>query len=365
MKNDALKPLHLICITTLFNTSSILVFRGFTESGNINWVTPIISAIAVFICSISLFSVANKYQGKNIYEVIDTIFPRWLSLLLSIIYAGYAIYLLGRILKNTGILITNVALNKTPQFLLELFIIAICAYALWYGVSVFGRLSILSFVVTFFAVGITFIMSFSNIAPENFLPLIPNSFESVISDSFSFFAIPFAENILLYNIYSESQKPKKSLRYFAIGLSVATLVISAVSFLTLSVLGLGTLENLFYPFYTTVSVIKNGSFFSRMEVFISASLILNLLTKLCVCFYAALGFFNHFNVFKKKSICYFSVAILSMVVSLTLPSTNEEMKNNLEIYKMWAPFIQILIPITIIVGILIKKRLKTTKNPNS
>lgn len=354
---EKLKAFHLICITTLFNTSSILVFKGFTESGKLNWITPILGAVLAILASFILFTVSKSFPGKSIYEVINILFPKWASLALNSIYALYSVYLLGRILKNTGILITTVALNKTPQILLEIAIIIICGYALWNGVSVFGRLSILSCVITFFAVSITFIMSFTNIDSENLLPMVPNGgVESVLSDTFSFFIIPFSENILLYNIYASSENLKKNYKPFLIGFSISTLVITAVSFLTLGVLGLKTIDGLFYPFYTTVSVIKNGNFFSRMEVFISASLILNLLTKLGVCFYAALGFFETRNIFKNRLWEFISVGGAATLVAVVLPSTTAGIKDNIESYKIWAPFVQILLPSIIFITLLIKNK---------
>lgn len=356
-KADCLKPLHLIIITTLFNTSTILVFKGFIKSGRISFVTPIIAGALLFICSLGLFYVGKKYPGKSIYEVLEILFPKWIAVLLSFIYGVYAIYLLSRITKNTGMWISTVSLDKTPEIILRIFLLGLCAYTLWYGISVFGRFTILSGAVTIFAVILIFTMSIENIDTENFLPLYSNGIESVLSDILSFFVLPFGENLMLYNIYAKAEKKKTVLRSFSIGILTASVIISAVSFLTLSVLGYNSLERVYYPFYTTVSVIKSGNFLSRMEIVISASLILNILSKLCVCFYVATGFLKYLNKFKKSTVNLI-VIVATLIISSILPSDAEGLKTHLQIYQIVAPFIQLGIPIAIFSAVLISDKRK-------
>ena len=351
---DKIKPFHLFVITLLFNLSSVLVFRGYTESGNRFWIAILLAGLISVLFSFVYYYLALNNEGQTLFLILRNTFNKKIGVTIGIILSLYSLFVATRVIKGASSLITTVSLDKTPEIVIMGLIALVCVYAIIKGVNVFGRFSMISFYLTLIFLLFSFILGFKSVERNVVLAKSDFSTFDFINDLTSYFCFPFGENILLYNFINKTENLKKGRKSFILALISSVTLITLISIFSLSVLGLPVLKKQFYTFYSTISVINFGELISRMEIIVSIVVVLSLFVKYCVCLFFVNDFIKDITIRTKDKY------VFPLLSGLTLFAASFFDKNNIAItkiflsYKLWAPIIQVLIPVLIIVFLKIK-----------
>ncbi|HCA30751.1 MAG TPA: spore gernimation protein, partial [Ruminococcaceae bacterium] len=125
-------------------------------------------------------------------------------------------------------------------------------------------------------------MDFSNLFP------IASSDTGVMADSaIKLFTFPFAETVLFLTITKSLKKSQSPYKIYMIGLLIGGAVMLIVFFRNLFVLGGPTMESELFPSYTTIRIVRVGTFLQRLESTISSNFYLGGITKIAVCLFGA------------------------------------------------------------------------------
>ncbi len=351
-----LKIHQLFCITLMFNISSVLVFRGFINSKTRLWLSVLIAGLIfnlIYIVFIKLFDGVNY---DNFFSLTEDVCGKITGKVLGALLSIYAIFIATRVLNSASSLIVNVSLDKTPQILIISLIGAVSVFAIISGLGVFGKFSVISFVLISIFIAVTFLIGFDNIEWKNLFNKESVRFNDYASDITSYFAYPFAENIILIYLLPKTEKRSKRGRALIFGSVIGSLAISLISAFCLGVLGLPMFETQYYSFYSSVSVINFGELISRLEIIISVVLVLSLIIKYAVCLNFAVGYIKRFSIIKREKTVYYSLLILTSAIAALLGSRNYSLIKIFDTYKLWSWIFHLVIPIIIIVFIVVKRK---------
>lgn len=351
---DSIAPFHLFCITVMYNLTSVLVFRGYTESKNKFWIAIFIAGISAVLCSFLFLYISNKYPGLSLFTVLKTLLGEKAGKIVGGVFALYALFVATRVIKSNSSLITTVSLDKTPEIYIMIMGAFICVYALISGLKVLGKFSMLSLLVTAGFLVLTFLISIKNIEKDFVVAKTEFDFVDFLSDITSYFCFPFAENVFLYDLINKTDNLKNGRKAVFWGLCTSVLIIGVLSLYCLSILGIPMLDRQYYTFYSMISVVNFGVLISRIEIIVSIVLVLSLIIKYAVCLYVAAGYIKSVTLKGKSSLFYILLSSATIIAALFFGGNNEVMTKLFLTYKLWAPAFQLTIPVVITVITFIK-----------
>ena len=354
---EKLKPCQLFCITLMFNISSVLVFRGFIKSKTKFWICILMAGVVYNIFFALIIKLLKHREEYCVFSFIENLCGIKTGKIIGGLMCLYSVLVAIRVINSASSLVVNVSLDKTPQIIIITLIGLVSIYAIMSGLDVFGKFSVISFVLISIFLVLSFIIGFDNIEWSYAFAKTDLNIIDILSDISSCFAYPFGEGIILLCMLFETENQGKSRKTLSIASIISVSLLTLISLFCLSILGLPMLKTQYYTFYSTISVINFGELISRIEIIVSIILVLSLITKYAVCIFFSVSFIRRHFVKIKQNYIYWLLFILTSLVATFLGSRNYFLIKIFESYKLWVWVFQLIIPT--VVGIYsFKKRKK-------
>lgn len=357
MNKETISDSQGFSIATLFFLGSILILGTSSEAKNDSWLSILI-AIIISIPIIFIYArILSLFPGKDIFDILNILFGKWLGKLFCILYTWYFFHLGALVLRNFGEFMNTLAFPETPLIFSMLFINLLCILAAKYGVEVLGRSSKVLLII---CVIVLLIIQFLSIPQSHFnyiKPILGNGIVPVLEGAFSAFTFPFAEAIIFLGIFSSLKKKNSSYKILFSALFVGGIIIVLVQIRNIVLIGHNVLSSLYFPSYIAVGRISIGDFFERMEVTVSIVLVASIFVKISVCLIATCkGISKIFNTKTYKSIVIHVSLIMSYFAYFIFDSTMEMLNWVTHVYKFYVIPFQIIIPIITIIFIEVKRK---------
>lgn len=242
------------------DTPSILYYK----TQNAAWMIPLLSACLFFIPLYFLIKTMTIYQGENLFSVINKILGKYLGFFVCLVIfliSSFAISVDTRTYTN---IIRSFYYTTTPNLIIYVLLMVICAYGAKKGLQHVGSVSYLIVFVSVISLYIALGISTQHSNIQSIFPIWgPGKLEILKQSSLKLTL--FADFFLLTMVipYIKSNKVFKNgiwiaYVYVSLQISVATLI-----FICMFDASLGGIA---YPFHTDIRFISLGEYIPNVEI---------------------------------------------------------------------------------------------------
>lgn len=367
MNKEIITVRQSIGIMVVFILGSTLVLGAGGTAKQDGWMAVLLS----ILISSPLFFVYSRllslFPGCGLYEILEKVFGRILGKVIALPFIWFSFHLGALVIRNFTEFINIVSIPETPQYIIALFMILLCIWAVKAGVEVIGRWTSFTFPLLIAVISVITFLFLPILDFRNLKPVLYNGFAPVLDSAFSVFAFPLAETILFTTILSNLQKGSSPYKVYFWSLFIGGMIILLVSVRSLLVLGPESVSILYFPSYASVRLINIGNFLQRIEVSVSTIFLLAGFTKTNICLYASsTGLAKVLKISDYKHLVA-PVGLAMMTLSTIIYSNTIEMFEwASKIYKYYSIPFEIILPLVIWIAAEIKVRSQKRKsNPQS
>ncbi|WP_410513350.1 endospore germination permease [Paenibacillus sp. BR2-3] len=351
MNKETIPTGHSISIAILFIIGSTLFMGVGGQTGNSRWFSLLL-AIGLAVPLMLMYARLHVlFPGKDLYDMLITVFGGIAGKILSCLYIWYAFHLGTLVLRNFGEFSKTVALTDTPMIATMLCIGLLCIWVVNAGLEVLGRSAKFLLLFTLMVFFIVQLLSIPKLQYQHLFPLLDSDWSTILGDMLGAFTFPFAEIVIFLGAFRVLPAKGSAYRVLLSGLLIAGAIIILNSLRNLLVLGPEILSSLYFPSYVAVSRINIGDFLTRIEGSTAIVFVTCLFIKVSLCLYVASN--GIAKVFSLKS--YRSVVLQ---VGLIMVYFADFIYNNImemqffafQIYKVYALPFQVVIPVCLWIG---------------
>lgn len=340
-----------VLVMFLMGTNTVL---GAGSNSRDTWLSILLGALFFAPVALVYMRITNLYPGKNLYDIILIVFGKITGKIMVAIFTLYAIHVGALVLREFTEFMHIAAMSGTPQVVFLILMLSLSAWMVKSGVEILGRFSKFILPIILAEIAITFIIALKDMDFSNLMPVGHSGFGSIASEAYSLFILPFSEAVIFLTLYRSVKTDQKRNSILVYGTGIAVVLMMIVIIRNIAVLGPENLKLLYFPTYTTVSVLSLGDFFTRMEILVAAVYLLCGLVKASVFLFAvSFGMSKLFNVENYKSMAFPAGLIMLTLASIIYSSISESVEF-LEIFRYYATPFQVILPVIIWLGAEIK-----------
>lgn len=360
MINEKISGKQVINIMILFTLGSSLITGGSLKAEQDSWLSIIIG-LAAAIPIVLVYARMNKLEpNKDLFELSYMVLGKVGGSIVTFLFSIYAISLGTMIIRNFTEYIQVVSFPDTPQSLIAIGFSIIMFLTVYKGIEVLGRGSVFIIPIVLFVIFLLVLLSIKNMNLDNLKPVLYQNFKPVLSGAYSLLSFPFAETVLFITVFASVDTKENPSKLYLAGIFISGFIVFVILLWNILVLGFPLLKVLYFPLYSNAGLSEIGIFFSRIEVLISGSFLVCGLVKSTVCLYVGCkGLAKLFNINDHKKLSA-PISLIMMVGSVYIYKDTMQMFKFVDIYILYAPFFQIVIPVLILIlmEVLIKKKKK-------
>ncbi len=229
------------------------------------WLVVIASAFYVFIMSLPLLYLGNKFKGFSLLQYTEIIIGKHLGRMIGILLVVYFIFLdVMFLVLNMGFLGSSV-MPETPLVVNMIFLIIPCIYSAYKGLIIHGRISEIFTPLILGTIILFTLLNYNNMDLAVFLPVLKGSdFKSFSFGAWSA-ATLFYEIVIIGLIAPDIEGENSFNKVFFYSTAIFTVFYVILVVSAFSVLGVKQAQHSNFPYYTTIQQISLLGFIERVE----------------------------------------------------------------------------------------------------
>ncbi|CAG7653448.1 endospore germination permease [Paenibacillus allorhizosphaerae] len=230
------------------------------------WFSFIIPLVYILLIAYVFSQMARRFPKKNMFEIIFTIFGRFLGTIVNLILLLHIWLILMRDLRSFGKFINTVLLPNTPE---EIVVLLFMLLLMFYGrstVEVIGRVNDIFFpffILLMLLLPLLLSNELHKRLVEPILTLTRQHLSDVSMLGIGWYGDIFIVGAFLHTIWSARQV-HSAIRHGAL---LATFILILTTFVEVLVLGSNIPGNMIYPMYSLVQQIHVTDFLDRLDLF--------------------------------------------------------------------------------------------------
>ena len=286
-KQEHITPLQFMSAVACFIQASALLTSFFLPIiGHEGWLSVIAGKLIYLPIIFVYLALSKRFPGKNLIEIFETVFGRVGGFVVSLMIIISFITLTSLNTRDMGQLVKQTIMVETPPVVLTTICLLVCAYAIYHGIHVVMRYSVVFTVLALFIAVTASLLTLNLWNLDHFLPLLNQPPMRYVQSFHISATIPSGELLGFLMIIPHVKQTKKGLtRYFLGGYAIGSLTILAIVVRDTAVLG--NLVSFFnMPPFETQRMASLGEGLTRMEILYIIVMIVLLFFKILVHFYA-------------------------------------------------------------------------------
>ncbi|MFB9328040.1 endospore germination permease [Paenibacillus aurantiacus] len=273
----------------LFEIGSTPMFLLGRDAGQNAWMSMAVGAAAGFVVLLMCLSLQRLSGEQDWTEMLLRRLGKWAGGSLAMLYAILFAYESMRNVRDFGGMANGTILPQTPIWIVMLIISAIACYGVAKGINVLFRTIELFFpfvALSYFTIILFFIIS--DLPDSHRLrPMLDQGVGQVLGHALpELISFPFGQVFVFLLFWRYAKDPKQVVKVSMTAYGIVSLFLTAMSVLTLSILGPNVAKLVSYPFLEAVQLIHIADFLERLDIFVTLIIFLGLFVKLVV-FYLA------------------------------------------------------------------------------
>lgn len=218
------------------------------------WLAVILGSGLPFIGILLTYLLVSRYPNLTLAEYSEKIMGKFLGKTIAFIYAGYTLLLSAAVLNNLSFTLNSIALPRTPNWVLDMAILLVCANYARQGFKIIGRLNEFLF-YALIPILLLLLPAFREIRVTHLLPLtgVPLTaiLQGVQSTVFSYLGFE-----ILLVIYPFLQKKEDFFYGAFIGLGITVLTYLYVVVIGVAYFGPGAIAKVIWPTIGLLNAIR-------------------------------------------------------------------------------------------------------------
>lgn len=226
----------------------------------------------------------KKFPHKNLIEMNNLIYGKYLGKVISIIYILYFGYVFSANFIFTADFFDIYVFQDADVRFLIILLALVSTYAVRKGIENIARASFVISVLTIIVSVTITLFVIKDIDLSNFLPLFQIKFKDFVHGINLMISIPFGEIVLFLMIFPCVKDDEHIRKYTFWGLIIGGIYFVIVILRDTAVLGnIASIHVI--PSYEVARDINVGEIITRMEVLVSVILLFDEFVKICIMFY--------------------------------------------------------------------------------
>ncbi|MCL2368776.1 MAG: endospore germination permease [Oscillospiraceae bacterium] len=248
-----------VAILVVFYLGSGAVFAVPRGLGTDGWIVQLIGFVMTVPLLLLFARLVRLMPGKDLFEMLSFAFGRILSVVISGLYFLYFILLAATMRVSYAEFVRLVSLTNTPLIVLLLAFFLVTAYLAKSGVLTMGKWSaLLMALLLFVTVGVT-LLAIPNMRLENLLPVASSGGSAILRGGGQFALSSFGGAVVFLALVGQLAGKASPYKVFLVGGAVACGFFVLLFLRDAAILGGVGMDNLLFPAYKAVSVIRVGS----------------------------------------------------------------------------------------------------------
>jgi spore germination protein KB len=322
------------------------------------WLVMIVGFIVTMPLLIFYVSISKRFPGKNLIEINEKVYGKFLGSTISILYIAYFLLIVPYNTRYMADFFNILVFPDTPTIVFIILFVFICSWAVREGIEVIARCSPVLVFISFVVTGVTILLLLGEMKLSNFLPVLQLNIKQFVQGTHIMIAIPFGEIIVFLMINCNVKDVDEIKRSTIWGLVISTLYMIIIVIRSVTSLGILTLNHV-SPSYQVLQLINVGNILTRLESFTIIVFMITIFIKVSIFFYATV--LSIAELFKLPSYKILITPLAIIMISLSVLISENVVEASYvaaNIYPILVIPIQILIPILTL--ILARKEIKAT-----
>lgn len=363
MEKEVISQKQAVLIISTFIIGSTAVLGAGSQAKQDVWLAIIIAMVLASFIFLIYARISTLFPGKDIYEILNTLFGKVLGKIVAILYIWYAFHLGALISRDFSEFVRIISLSETPACIISISSIILTIYAVRGGIELLGR-----FLSIFFPVYVLMIIIVTFLAAplfnfNNLKPILYDGLNPVLSSSFSVFSFPFAETVLFLCLMGSLRKNSSVYKAYYFSLLIGGIIILIVSVRSVLILGIPNKAIQNFASYASSRLVRVGTFLQRIEASVAIVFMISGFSKSTICLYAATKGLSHLFNIKDYHKLAAPVGLLIALYSIIVHNDAAELFEwATKIYPYYAIPFQIIIPVIVWITAEIKIRTSGKKD---
>lgn len=312
---------------------------------NDTWVCVIAGFIVSLPIVIVYIKLAQRFPGKNLVQIFDIIYGRFIGKVFSLFYI---LFFWGLVVVNlfyfSSFWLTYI-MPETPRIVIIIMFVFACIWAVRCGIEVIARCSFLFVIVTAASILLVSILLIKDMKIAFILPVLNTPVKKLVQSSHIIASIPILEIVVFLMVipYVNNIKQVKKSVLWALILGVIQLLIIVVR--DIVVLGAGAYVTT-APSFSSVRQVNISNVITRLDILYALVLLVTMFIKICVLTYASV--LGTAQLFRLKSYTVLVIPLMAIAVNFSLNAFSSNMEQDYIGANIW-PFLtipfEVIIPV--------------------
>ena len=356
MQNEVISDKQGIAITATYTLGSALVLGAGLIAKQDAWLAVILGIILTIPIVMMYARILSLFPGNDIFDISQIVLGKIVGKIFCIFFIWFAFFLGTIVLGIFGLFINSMSLTETPQIVPMVMVGILCAYGVKLGIEVLGRWCelFLNFIIVYIV--ISFLLLLNKMDINNILPVMYNGIKPVLTGAFAAVAYPFAESLVMVMIFTNFKTEKSPYRVFFWGIIISGVIVIIATFRNILTLG-NIVSKFYFPPYIAVSRVNIGDFLQRLEILVALVLLIAGFMQIGSCLFGACkGIAKLFNCDDYRFLVWPIALIMINYSDFILKNTIEMEQWAVKIWRYYAVWFEILLPLIIYICAEIKVR---------
>jgi len=322
MQDNKINTYQFLVLVALFTigTSILIVPSGLAEVAKQDaWIAAILGT-GIGLLVIWLFcTIGQWFPLLTFTQLIEKLLGKWIGTIVSLTFVTFSFLYATTLLAHSGTFLNIHALPNTPMVALNILMAMIMVMGVRLGLETIAR-SAEILIIVFLFIFVTLVVFVSpEIKFENIQPVFESGTKTILQSSLFFVVTSSINAVILLMIFpSFLNKRKQAKKSFLIGNLVGGIVITIMTFLCVSVLGIDFIERQLYPSYELAKMINIGDFVERIEALMMTLWIITLFFKTILYFYASVIAMGQILKLKDHRSLTYPLGMIAVVLSIVI-----------------------------------------------
>lgn len=322
--------------------TSIIVGSG-SSLRQSTWMAVLVGALASLPFLMMQARLFWLFPGISLFQILVKVLGKTGAIVVAAAFAVYSLSLGAMVTRNISEFIQIVTMARTPQYFLMIAMMLLAIWCVKSGLSTMGRCALYGVLPIALIVLGTTALGTKEMQIDRLLPLVDWDAKSFITSVLSIMSFPFLETQLLGTqlyLMKEGQSPYKAA---PLGLAAGGLLLTIINIRDMAILGPIMHSTAIFPGYESVGMIELGTFFTRFEAVISASLILCSFMKLGICLLSSSAGMAHMIGIKDYRDIVVPLAMVMLFFAMYMYDNLLQMLSFAAVYQYYALPLQTLV----------------------
>ena len=316
----------------------------------------VLAAIAVSIPLVLVYmSIAQKFPGKTLMQINDTVYGPFLGKIISLCYIWYFLLLASLNLRTVGNFVRTYVMPETPLAAIIIMLVFICAWAVRKGIEVIARCSFIFVAISATLVLTVTVLLIKDMDFTNLLPVFDIPPEKFIQGAHIIAAIPFCQIVTFIMIVPYLNKVKQAKKSALLGVLFGGGQLLIIVARDAAVLGI-TATIMASPSFQATRAIDIAGILTRLDILVGIVLLITLFLRVSIFYYATVtGLAQLLKLRSYLQLVFpFGVIIISLA-AMAYDSITEQVNFTSTVWPLYSLPFEVFIPIVTLIVIKIRR----------